>query len=241
LRLGNAYRADPLVTELTFLSENSAAIRMNQQSDMPGFLSFSILGRTRNRIRLPIEESTREYFRFHGRGEINGCPQVVLRTIPLSSDWWYEIWVDPVKDSAITRHVTYVSDQELCRSEIDYQMTSDGWLPKHWEFWAYEHPRGSLSHWHSMTVHNCEINTLMSDEDFYIEPPPGMVVFDVATMRHYVQPRSGERARSVAEVRLERSSAATRFYWVVSGTASIVVIFAVWLVWRRVRTRRQLT
>lgn len=119
-----------------------------------------------------------ELFYIHGQGVQQGRPCLVVRSHPKRRDAVIdELWIDTARDSAIIRQLQVASNgRPITESDIQYQQTSHGWLPKSWIFTLGDAGSGKIDRLNRMNVTELELDCMVSDADFTAEERPGMLI-----------------------------------------------------------------
>lgn len=144
-------------------------------------------------------------FTVFGRAGREGQPCLVLRSqtdhtgrMPA----FREIWVDVEHGSTILRYVRYIADTESFQIDLWYDQDDR----RNYSLSRYdilEDNDGRLARTHNMFVLEYELEPMLADSLFHVEPQPGFNVADRVTDRRYRVGLPGEPDRDLAEVFLE--------------------------------------
>ena len=117
---------------------------------------------------------------FYGEAIHAGRRCLVFRTHPLSVEMvgFWEYWVDPDRDSALVRFVSYSGESPDQDTAIDYQATPGGWLAKNWVFTVFTGPekKRRTVFYERMEVKEATVDPTVTDANFRIDFKPGMLV-----------------------------------------------------------------
>lgn len=188
-----------------------------------------------------------ELFYIHGQGVHQGRPCLVVRSHPQRQNATIdELWVDPARESAILRQLQASSDgRPLTESDIQYQQTSHGWLPRSWIYTLRSGGR-KITRQERLRVVELELDCAASNADFTPEEWPGMLIVKKRFGKPVdpVQPRileteerlyrvndSGSKFEVVFENGVERRRWAQPWLWWLLG-APIAALVG-WFIYRR--------
>lgn len=188
-----------------------------------------------------------ELFTIHGQGVHQGRPCLVLRSHPSRRDATIdEFWIDSARDSAILRQLQIsVNGKPITESDIQYQQTTHGWLPKSWVYTIRNPGNGKTVRLERMHVSELELDCPVSGKEFTAEERPGMFIVRKKFGKPIasIQPRvletnenfyrvndSGSRVEVVIDNGVEHRRWA-RLWWLLGLTP--VAVFAGWFFYRR--------
>jgi hypothetical protein len=138
-------------------------------------------------------ETKTQEFTFQGNVVQDSNRRVVLRVQPDPSEKRLidELWIDRERGSVITRWIRYSSGLVQIHTDIEYQQTPDGWMPKLWNGSHYYGKRkgktgkskkgqvvNTLSSSFKLSVIDLKVNSDVTSADFEIKTSPGMIVRD---------------------------------------------------------------
>lgn len=134
-----------------------------------------------------------DYLYVHGTGvhEERTCLIVRTQTLKTATTSFQEYWVDPERESAILRHVSYCNSKPRDDITIQYRKTLASWLPDRWRAPLYI--GNNLIFTDTMRVEKLELVPGVQDSDFQVEIKPGMIVeerTDLPTKHPLVNPES---------------------------------------------------
>jgi outer membrane lipoprotein-sorting protein len=183
-----------------------------------------------------------DYFHVHGSGSLAGRSCLVLRTetLQMGTSSFDELWVDPGRDSAIVRYLTYSAGKPFNDSVIQYGKTTEGWLPQSWTFTTFTGPKTDYTE--KVTVQKIDLNPQVSQAEFHLEPEPGMLVQEFhhgespnplftprAEIKSY---RAGDLAAKIPFIGGMEGKRWT-IWWLILATA--VAGLFIWLLWRNTK------
>lgn len=84
-----------------------------------------------------------------------------------------EFWVDPARQSALVRHVTYSQSKVAYDRSIQYQQVGGHWLPGSWTFVSRNYLVNLTEFEQRIRVTNCEVDLAVSESDFQVPPAKG--------------------------------------------------------------------
>jgi hypothetical protein len=159
---------------------------------------------------------------------LNGLPHIVLRNswVFQNAECYYDFWVDPAKDCAISR-LHYVHKGGLKHAwDIDYQQVEGNWLPAKWKEVEFARNQQTIN-WGSVAVTHCTLRPKFEADAFHVIPRPGMIVQDdnKNTSHVVVTPRAGAAEIPVTQQWVR--SRETQRWWIRAMIASVAVIAGV--------------
>ena len=221
----------------------------------PFFVGHGIISTMYHEIapKTMLDKPDIELFFIHGQGVHQGRACLVVRSHPQRRDATVdELWVDPARDSAIVRQLQVHSDgNPFTESDIQYQQTPKGWLPKSWVFNLYTSGK-KIVRQERMRVTELDLDCAVTDADFTVEERPGMLIVRNKNGKpiNPVYPRvlekdqhfyrvteGGTRAEVVFDNGVEHRRWPQLWLWWLLGLVAVVAL-AGWLVYRRRSLKR---
>lgn len=133
--------------------------------------------------------------------EFDGRPHLVLRSPPRGgTDTFHEYWVDPSRQAAVSRWLSYVRGNVRWQFEAKYTEQGGHWLPASWRLERLS--GGNVDHWEEMTLEPAEVNPAVTAEDFHVRTSAGQVVQD---NRAGSVVRKGETPAEDVDLNVERA------------------------------------
>jgi hypothetical protein len=113
-----------------------------------------------------------------------------------------EFWVDVERGNTIVRYRRYLGDTESFQIDLWYDQDDSPNYPLARYTYLQDH-EGRLVRTHEMFVVEYELEPMLADSLFYVEPQPGFNVEDHATDRRYRVGLPGQLDRDLAEIYME--------------------------------------
>ncbi len=196
--------------------------------DKPLFLTCGVVF-TPNVVRAPghltVPVAPKEFI-YHGTGSIAGRQHVILRTHARKGQF-LEYWVDPTKESAVARAITYTRDGKVfMQTEIEYKKISWGWVPDSWRFSSCMRVAGEPNRLDHVQVTRLTMNPETTLADFRFELPSDTRVHDANSGRVYTLGSAVP-------------SAIVNNWWWVALVAGLLVLSMVFLLRKQLTKGRQ--
>ena len=146
----------------------------------PLFIAHGILPTVGRPLLLDRMPKPHEIEEFRVIGEVThlGRRCIILRTEPLNSTpgMTDELWIDAEKKELL-RKIVFAGKSPWCRTDIEYQDSPHGRLPKKWSLtWSLN---GVVASVDKLAVMEYEVDSALSDDEFTLDPQPGMLVLAV--------------------------------------------------------------
>lgn len=220
------YSAELFVENVTALQD------FFQHSETPLLLAHGLVLHRKSK-RSPVEINTGDLpteLNIHATdAQLNGQPHIILRStwMQKEKESYYEYWVDPAKDCAISR-LNYFSQGFLKLSfDIHYQQVEGNWLPANWKEVEFARNQQTIN-WRTVTVTRCTLKPAFEADAFHVTPRSGTIVQDNTRSQDRVvlTPRTGE-AEVIINPQWVRSRETQR-WWVrgMIATAAVVALIA---------------
>ena len=137
-------------------------------------------------------------FIYRGKGIHAGRQCAIFRTVKARSTET-EFWIDMERSSAVVKIVHNPESQVVSlTTEIQYRETPQGWLVKNWR--NAEMVAGNLRYQEDINVEAITANPPLRDEDFSMDPGPGMYIQDEY---YFINPQTMALDSAVKYYRIE--------------------------------------